>query len=180
METKICSKCGESKEIDCFWMDKRKNDGLRAACITCSKECSNDASPEYYAWKAMNRRCRNPQSPDYFRYGARGISVCAEWVDDFRPFFEHIGPRPGGEYSLDRINNNGNYEPGNVRWATIQQQNYNRRVNRFITFKGKTMCMAEAAREHGLHPACLKGRLDNGWDVARALLTPRIGQSRSK
>lgn len=84
-------------------------------------------SKEYAAWQDMKRRCFNPAAPNYARYGGRGITVCAEWVDDFPAFLAHIGPAPAGHrMSVDRINNSGNYEPSNVRWATPAEQIANR------------------------------------------------------
>jgi hypothetical protein len=85
---------------------------------------------EYGIWNAMRQRCTNPNSQKWKHYGGRGIKVCDEWLKSFIPFYEHIGPKPSSEYSLDRINNDGNYEPGNVRWATIYEQNNNMRVKR--------------------------------------------------
>jgi hypothetical protein len=106
----------------------------------CSKRCPlgvhvkhgqtthTTKSKEYTAWQDMKRRCFNPDAPNYRLYGARGITVCAEWVDNFPAFFAHIGPAPEGKrMSVDRIDNDGNYEPGNVRWATPSQQLRNRR-----------------------------------------------------
>lgn len=84
-------------------------------------------TPEYMAWTAMKQRCQNPRHRDYASYGGRGITVCPEWRASFESFFTCIGPRPGRGYSLDRIDNDGNYEPGNVRWATLSEQNRNQR-----------------------------------------------------
>lgn len=84
-------------------------------------------SPEYTAWQGMTQRCHNPANPSYCDYGARGISVCPEWRADFAAFYAHIGPKPGASLSVDRINVDGNYEPGNVRWATTTQQRQNQR-----------------------------------------------------
>lgn len=87
----------------------------------------------YHVWQSMKDRCQNPKNKRYTDWGARGIRVCDEWEDDFQAFYDHVSRLPhfGEEgYSLDRINNDGNYEPGNVRWATVKEQNQNQRKRR--------------------------------------------------
>ena|SRR3990167_808317 len=88
--------------------------------------CRNGGSPEYRAWAHLRNRCNNPRDRAYANYGGRGIEVCERWdlVDNF---LEDMGPRPGPEYSIDRIDNDGNYEPDNCRWTTDSEQNSNRR-----------------------------------------------------
>lgn len=86
-------------------------------------------SPEYVSWTNMKMRCNNPLHNRYQRYGGRGITVCERW-NEFPNFFEDMGPKPSPKHSLDRIDNSGNYEPGNCRWATVKQQNNNRSSNR--------------------------------------------------
>jgi hypothetical protein len=84
-------------------------------------------TPEYRAWAGAVKRCENPASKDFALYGGRGITVAADWRHDFAAFYRDIGPRPGPGHSLDRIDVNGNYKPGNVRWATPHQQRVNQR-----------------------------------------------------
>jgi hypothetical protein len=83
-------------------------------------------SPEYDAWEKAKQRCENPRNKKFPRYGGRGIRMCEAWRQNFAAFLAHIGPRPSPAYSLDRINNDGHYEPGNVRWATHIEQRRNR------------------------------------------------------
>jgi hypothetical protein len=83
-------------------------------------------TPEYRVWCNMKTRCYNTNSKDYARYGARGIIVCERWRTSFANFYTDMGPRPSEWHSLDRIDNDGNYEPSNCRWATVEQQTANR------------------------------------------------------
>ena len=83
-------------------------------------------TPEYKSWKHMKQRCQNPTRKQYKNYGGRGIKVCKRW-QDFRNFFADMGKKPGPEYSIDRIDNNGNYEPGNCKWSTPHEQRINSR-----------------------------------------------------
>ena len=131
-------------------------------------------SLEYRSWNSMNERCHNPNSTGYERYGGRGIRVCDAWryTNGFAAFIAHVGKRPTPKHTLDRINNNGNYEPGNVRWATRKEQGNNRRTNRLLTHKGLSRTLAEWADAIGLDPSSLHERLASGWSMADALETP--------
>jgi hypothetical protein len=85
------------------------------------------ATPEYQAWRSAINRCEREKDPNFHRYGGRGIIMCPEWRSNFMAFFEHMGERPSKDHSLDRIDTNGNYEPGNCRWATRSEQQRNKR-----------------------------------------------------
>lgn len=127
---------------------------------------------EYIAWTAMKGRCRYKSHISYSRYGGRGVTVCKEWVDDFEAFLTHIGPAPGPEYSLDRIDSERDYEPGNVRWATQYEQQRNRRDNIWVTIDDQSMILKDWARELGVDYKLASARIISGWDPVRALLKP--------
>lgn len=100
-----------------------------------SKKHGCHATPEYKTWQQIKERCLNKNGKDFKMYGGRGISVFDGWIDSFDLFLSHVGKRPNGCKSIDRIDNNGNYEPGNVRWATNAQQSRNTRKTKLTTDK---------------------------------------------
>ena len=135
-------------------------------------------TPEYRAWVNMITRCHNPRSTRYECWGGRGIRVFEEWRNSFASFLSHIGRRPSFKHSVDRFPNpDGNYEPGNVRWATPEQQTRNYRGNLMLAAFGKTMPMVEWAAERGIKYQVLQWRIAAGWNVERALSTPKLSQS---
>jgi hypothetical protein len=125
---------------------------------------------EYRTWKAMFTRCYNPNARYFSRYGGRGIRICERWRD-YADFLADMGPCPPG-YTLERINNDGNYEPGNVRWATQAEQMRNTSRTRLLTHDGITLCLLDWATRRGLTFSTLHHRLDRGWPIDRALNTP--------
>ncbi len=131
-------------------------------------------SPEFHAWRAIKNRCFSPLNKSYDHYGGRGITVCDAWRNDYRQFLEHVGRRPSPHHSIDRINNDGNYEPGNVRWATSAEQMRNRRVTRFLTLNGTTLCLSDWATQLGIGKTTLLYRIRAGWSDERTLTTPRL------
>jgi hypothetical protein len=129
-------------------------------------------TPEYAAWSHMIQRCQNPRTPFYENYGGRGIKVCREWTT-FDQFYADMGRRPTPQHSLDRIDNNGHYNPENCRWADARIQQNNRGNCHYLTFNGITQSTTEWEREMGFGRNTIQGRLQRGWSVAEAILTPR-------
>lgn len=127
-------------------------------------------SPEWRAWHCMKCRCLNSRNAAFPRYGGRGITVCKEWQESFIKFFSHVGPRPTPQHSLDRIDNNGNYEPGNVRWATWLEQNNNRCTTRKIEVRGEAISIAEVARRYQIPETTLHRLLfQQHWTIDQVL-----------
>ena len=134
-------------------------------------------STEYAIWNGMRSRCGNPNNPTFQRYGARGIKVCPAWTEDFMNFLRDMGRRPSPDHTLDRIDNDGNYEPGNCRWATRQEQCRNRRSSKFLTIGSETKTQAEWAQEAGIRQGTIYERLKLGWSPEKAVTTPVRGKA---
>lgn len=131
-------------------------------------------SPEYIAWVAMIRRCCDPKWHRYDRYGGRGIKVCQEWLTSFDDFLLCVGKKPTPRHTLERTNNDGDYEPGNVVWATRQRQARNRISNRILEFKGQRKSLVEWSEEVGLPANVIELRIRVcGYSIERALTQPR-------
>ena len=127
---------------------------------------------EYVAWQAMIQRCTKPSCLEFHRYGGRGISVCEKWKRSFEAFFADMGLAPTKKHSVDRINNDGNYEPGNCRWATMKEQCRNTAKSKFYSFEGKNLTIPEWAEITGIHPMTIWARLKKGWSVQETLTKP--------
>lgn len=120
--------CGRSQSCGC--LQRERAPGAKPTH-------GRSRTPEYRAWQQMKFRCTNPNAESWVNYGGRGIRVCQKWIDSFEAFLDHIGPRPSSRHSLDRIDNDGDYEPGNVRWALKRTQARNRRRPRVATASGQ-------------------------------------------
>ena len=129
----------------------------------------------YRIWQAMKRRCYNPNSINYSDYGSRGIEVCERWKDSFEAFYDDVSKLAHyGEkgYTLNRIDNDGNYDLGNVEWSTDKEQANNRRNNHLITYNGKTQTVKQWSEELNINNNTIITRLSRGWSIERTLNKP--------
>lgn len=130
-------------------------------------------TPEYRTWRNMLMRCYNQFHNRYHRYGGRGVWVCKRWRESLDAFVSDMGPRPSG-YSLERIDNNGNYEPRNCKWATAKEQARNKTSNTAIRYQGRVYTRAELAETFGVDYYLIRDRMKRGWTLKDAIETPRL------
>ena len=129
----------------------------------------------YNIWSKMKQRCYDKNHTYYNRYGGRGIVVCDEWKNDFTTFRKWAYENGYTDnLTIDRVNNNGNYEPTNCRWITLQDQCNNRSTTRLLTFNNQTHSIAEWARIYGTSRNVIWYRLKQGWSVEKTLTTPFV------
>lgn len=160
---------GDTQSCGCLIRDMNRDRTTHGACV------NEERTQEYITWRAMVSRCHNSLSKDYQDYGAKGIEVCGEWRASFGAFLAHIGRRPSRDHSIDRFpNGDGNYEPGNVRWATKKEQARNRKNNKYIEFQGRQMLLVEVCEITGVPAKLVRDRLYAGWSTAAALTFPKI------
>lgn len=150
-------KSGSTKSCGCYQKSVRRQPRTHGMTYTAI----------YRLWVSMKDRCYRESVPNYPFYGGRGIKVCERW-HTFTNFYADMGQRPDG-HSLNRINNDGDYEPANCRWSKLSEQSRNTRRNRMLTLDGTTRSLIEWAELHGLHPETLASRLRRGWPLSRAL-----------
>lgn len=134
---------------------------------------ASERSAEYRAWTHLKSRCYDMNDKSYNDYGGRGIKVCDEWLHSFQLFLRDMGRKPSIEYSIDRINTNGNYEPQNCRWGTPHEQANNKRNNVLITFNGETKTLNEWSRSIGVERRTISRRLFIlNWSIYDTLTIP--------
>jgi len=153
---------GSSKSCGCLQRDT-------ATKLVDGKRSSDH--PLYKTWIGMRERCFSEKCKDYPHYGGRGISICSRWTKSFQHFAEDMGSRPDG-YSLDRIDNDGDYSPENCRWASRVSQQRNRWDNRYLTAFGKTLLLIEWAEKYGISDGTIYSRLSLGWSAEDAVSLP--------
>lgn len=158
--------CGEERVADGYSV----RTGKVKSCKSCSRERLGIATikhgktntPEFCIWTDLHSRCYNSKVKSYANYGGRGIKMCATWKDSFEVFLKDMGERPSEKHSIDRINNDGDYAPGNCRWATAKEQANNKRNNIVIEIHGEKKSAKEWAIESGLSYATILQRYHQG------------------
>lgn len=165
-----CS-CGVERDV---YLHSLMSGGSQS-CGHTHREARNEIrTREYAAWSNMKSRCYYKDGPAYPDYGGRGIRVCDQWINSYETFLKDVGRKPTKNHSLDRIDVNGNYEPGNVRWATrdVQNANYRRSGGKRITLHGVTKTVPEWAEDMGISKHTILSRLASGWDEEKSITTP--------
>lgn len=150
---------GNTKSCGCFSLELRTKHGMLGTKV-------------YQAWLKMKSRCLDPNHPKWNDYGGRGISIFQEWQNSFELFYLELGDPPTPKHSLDRIDNDRGYYPGNIKWSTREEQANNKRSNHLITFNGLTKTISQFARFYKICPSLVRYRLTHGWDVQKALTVP--------
>lgn len=144
-------------------------------CTTKSRKHGMSKSSVWNAWHGLRDRCLNPESKAYKYYGGKGVIICDRWLgeDGFQHFYDDMGEKPTPKHSIDRINSNGNYEPGNCRWATWEEQQNNKTgYNRIIEYKGVKQTSAQWARMLGTSRETIGYRIKAGWTAEQIIETP--------
>jgi hypothetical protein len=164
--------CGNDKPITLRSLESGNTASCGCIRLRHGDSRRGQRSQEYDIWSNMVRRCHDKTNPAYKNYGGRGIQVCSSW-HDFATFLEYIcstiGRKPGAEYTLDRIDNDRGYEPGNIRWATRVEQIRNSRRVHLLSLHGVTASLAEWSQRLGIPYATIKWRLRRGWPVEKVL-----------
>jgi hypothetical protein len=178
-------RCGTVRDVlaDSLTSGKSISCGCHKAEVTAARNFRHGLRrrPEWNVWQRMIQRCHNSANKSFRLYGGRGVYVCDRWRHDFAAFYADMGPRPSPRHEIDRVRNDGPYEPGNCRWVTHRVNCRNRRNQRLLAHAGETLCLSEWAERIGISPAALLSRIDRqGWSVERALSTPRLRRAPSR
>jgi hypothetical protein len=151
------------RQVSCGCLQSERTAARNVAAARHGHASKDGASPEYKAWGGIKRRCYNPSDREFHNYGGRGITVCDRWRDSFDAFLADVGTRPSPRHSIDRIDNDRGYEPGNVRWATRETQERNKRTTRLCQvsvalircLSARRQANADLAWAFGVHPSLI-------------------------
>ncbi len=182
-----CS-CENKTLVELSIIRVNRNAVKSCGCLKSSKNRSQrfirhgmTKSTEYIIYLGIKARCLNKNSDSYGDYGGRGITICDRWLECFENFYADMGDRPSMEYSIHRVDNDGNYEPGNCIWATIDVQANRKRNNRILPFNGESLTISEWSKKTGLPRSTIKNRLRLlHWSIEKTLTTPKLVNQYSK
>lgn len=181
-EWRCLCECGNTKLATAYYL--KSGVTTSCGCITKKKRSQHfithgmSKSPTFRTWCEMRNRCNNPKCKRYADYGGRGITVCERWRL-FANFLADMGERPSCDHSIDRIDVNGNYEPGNCRWATATVQNNNTRRNIVVQYDGQSMTATQWSHLTGIPAKTIMTRIKSGWSPRDALtIRPIPGSER--
>ena len=167
-----CKNCGKITSKSVTNMEQTIKQGYANTCGNCN-ETANNRSRLYNIWSGIKERCLIVSNKCYKDYGGRGIKICDEWLSDFQTFKKWaINNGYQDNLSIDRIDNDGNYEPSNCRWATAKEQARNRRNSKIYTINGVTKCLSEWCEIYNIRYQTVKYRLQQNWNIERALTQP--------
>lgn len=168
--------CGKIRSVDCANLRSghSKSCGCLSSEIVIKRNTTHgkNRTVEYTTWARMKTRCYDPNGSQYKNYGNRGIRVCDRWLNSFENFLADMGKRPSNQHSIERKNNNGNYEPKNCKWALPIEQANNTRKNKNITFQNRTQSLSMWCRELNLSYGTTHARFGMGWSATRAFTEP--------
>lgn len=158
--------------------------GRSSRCTNCNPvkhgACRRGQTSRLFGvWQSMLQRCNNPRDAQYANYGGRGVKVCTRWLE-YANFAQDMGQRPSDKHSIDRIDNGGNYEPANCRWALPAVQLRNKRNNIFLTHDGRTQVLSDWAKEYGLNAGTVYTRLMRLGKTGAALFAAPMRRGRGK
>lgn len=155
--------CGKTKRVQIYYLKNKHTTscGCVQVEITQARSITHGSSntPEYRAWAALKRRCLNKNRKEYLNYGGRGIIVCKRWINSFEKFYKDMGKRPSPKLTVERVNNNGNYEPSNCVWDTKTAQARNRRTTKWLKCNGERGLLSDWAKKLNISPSTLHNRL---------------------
>lgn len=172
----VCEcKCGQISVVRLSHLKYKKSSGCKLCRGFKARRIIHGMANtrEFKIWGGIKKRCLNKYCPAFKNYGGRGIVICDEWKTDFMAFYKHVGPSPSNQHEIDRIDNDGNYEPGNVRWVVRQQNSRNTRRNKTYRYKGKDYILTDLADIAGIDRRTIAARLKSGWSVSDAVEIPK-------
>lgn len=168
--------CGAEKVLP----GRDMRNGRIRSCLCLRKEMLSErtrthgdtGTTEYNSWASMIQRCTNEASENFADYGGRGIKVCDRWRSSFADFLADMGKKPSPGLTIERIDVNGHYEPGNCRWATVKEQCNNKRTTRYIEHAGQRLPLMAWSESLGMPRWVIQNRLRGGWSAEETLSTP--------